>query len=246
MSTTIDVLNRHRSVRAYSNKAVSNDILDDLISAVQQSPSSINGQQTSLVVLRDTDRRKQISEIAGGQPWIAEAPVFIAVVIDFYKTHLAGQKKGLEQVIHESLEATVVGAVDAGIILGNLITGAESLGLGTVPIGGIRNDPAAMIELLQLPPLTFPVAGLCLGYERDESHVKPRLPMASFRHDEVYKINSLQQAIEKYDETLMAHWQKIGRGDGEPWSDTVAKFYRRIYFPKVKPVLAQQGFLNDK
>jgi len=52
-------------VRAYSNKAVSNDILDDLISAVQQSPSSINGQQTSLVVLRDTDRRKQISEIAG-------------------------------------------------------------------------------------------------------------------------------------------------------------------------------------
>ena len=65
MSTTIDILHRHRSVRAYSNKAVSNDILDDLISAVQQSPSSINGQQTSLVVLRDTDRRKQISEIAG-------------------------------------------------------------------------------------------------------------------------------------------------------------------------------------
>jgi len=70
--------------------------------------------------------------------------------------------------------------------------------------------------------------------------------MASFRHDEVYRINSLQQAIEKYDETLMAHWQKIGRGDDEPWSDTVAKFYRRIYFPKVKPVLAEHGFLNDK
>ena len=140
----------------------------------------------------------------------------------------------------------MVGAVDAGIILGNLITAAESFGLGIVPIGGIRNDPEAMIELLKLPPLTFPVAGLCLGYERGESHVKPRLPMSSFRHDEVYKTNGLQKAIEEYDQTLMAHWRKIGRENGEPWSDTVAGFYQRIYFPKVKPVLAQQGFLNKK
>lgn len=49
----------------------------------------------------------------------------------------------LQQVIHESLEAMVVGAVDAGIILGNLITAAESLGLGIVPIGGIRNESSS-------------------------------------------------------------------------------------------------------
>ncbi len=246
MNTITDLLRRHRSVRAYSDKTVSDELLDDLISAVQQSPSSINAQQTSLVVVRNTNTRKRISEIAGGQPWIAEAPVFITVIMDFYKTSLAGQKKGLQQKIHESLESTVVGSVDAGIILGNLITAAESLGLGIVPIGGIRNDPAEMIELLQLPPLTFPVAGLCLGYERGESYVKPRLPVSSFRHDEVYKTNGLQKTIEEYDQTLMAHWKEVGRNNGEPWSDTVAGFYQRIYFPKVKPVLARQGFLNDK
>ena len=246
MNTITDLLRRHRSVRTYSDKAVSDEILDNLITTVQQSPSSINAQQTSLVVVRNTNTRKRISEIAGGQPWIAEAPVFITLIMDFYKTSLAGQKKGLQQKIHESLEATVVGAVDAGIILGNLITVAESLGLGIVPIGGIRNDPEAMVELLKLPPLTFPVAGLCLGYERSESYVKPRLPISSFRHDEVYKTNGLQNAIDEYDERLMAHWQKVGRNDGEPWSDTVAGFYQRIYFPKVQPVLAQQGFLNNK
>jgi len=242
----MDILRRHRSVRAYSDRAVSDETLDDLISAVQQSPSSINGQQTSLVVVRDADRRKRVSEIAGGQPWIAEAPVFIAVVMDFHNTALAGEKKGLQQVIHESLEATVVGAVDAGIILDNLITAAESLGLGIVPIGGIRYDPAAMIELLQLPPLIFPIVGMCLGYERGESHIKPRLPMASFRHDEVYNADGLQQAIKAYDETLIAHWQKVARGNGESWSDTIAGFYQHVYFPKVKPVLVQQGFLNEK
>lgn len=246
MNSTLNTLRNHRCVRSYTDKVVSEEILDDLISAVQQSPSSINGQQTSLVVLRDSDRRKRVSEIAGGQPWIAEAPVFIAVVMDFYKTSLAGKKTGLRQIIHESLEATVVGTIDAGIILGNLITAAESLGLGVVPIGGIRNAPSAMIDLLQLPPLTFPVAGLCLGYERGESHVKPRLPMASFRHHEVYDSGRLQRTIEEYDKVLMAHWNQIGRSNGETWSDTVANFYQRVYFPKVKPALEQQGFLNDK
>ena len=90
MKTITDLLRQHRSVRAYSDKAVSDEILDDLVSAVQQSPSSINAQQTSLVVVRNTNTRKQISEIAGGQPWITEAPVFITMIMDFYKTSLAG------------------------------------------------------------------------------------------------------------------------------------------------------------
>ena len=55
-------------------------------------------------------------------------------------------------------------------------------------------------------------------------YVKPRLSMSSFRHDEVYNINGLQKAIEEYDQTLMAHWKKVGGGNGEPWSETVAVF----------------------
>ena len=166
--------------------------------------------------------------------------------MDYHITALGVEKAGAQQVIHESLEATLAGAIDAGIVLGNLITAAESLGLGAVPIGGIRNDPAAMIELLQLPPRTFPLAGLCLGYGREEGRVKPRLPVTSFRHDEVYHDADLRQSIDDYDKTLMAHWKEIARGSGEPWSSSVASFYRRIYFPKVKPVLERQSFLNDK
>jgi len=80
-------------VRAYSERTVSDGTLDALISAVQQSTSSINGQQTSLVVVRDVDRRKRVSEIPGGQPWITEVPVFITMVMDFHKTALAGEKR---------------------------------------------------------------------------------------------------------------------------------------------------------
>lgn len=58
--------------------------------------------------------------------------------MDFYRTYLAGEKTGYKQIIHEDIESALVGAVDSGITLGAAIIAAESLGLGTVPIGGIR------------------------------------------------------------------------------------------------------------
>lgn len=246
MNSTLETLKRHRSIRSYSDRDVDEGTLQELISAVQQAPSSRNGQEISLVVVRDAERRRRISEFAGGQRAIAQAPVFIVVVVDFHKTAVGASKAGLVQVIHESVEGTIVGAIDAGIVLGNMMTAAESMGMGIVPIGGIRKNPAAMIELLGLPPLTFPVVGMCLGYAEGESHVKPRLPMASFRHDETYDDSDLRQAIDDYDEVLVRHWQKVARGEGETWSQKVGNAYQRVYYPEVKPVLEKQGFLNDK
>ena len=149
-------------------------------------------------------------------------------------------------MIHESVEGILVGAVDAGITLGNLMTAAESMGLGVVPIGAIRNDPEAMIELLELPPHTFPIVGMCLGYAADNSHIKPRLPMQTYRHEETYRQEGLRAAIDDYDKTLTAHWRNVARDVGEPWSASVGSFYDKIYFPAVRPALHAQGFLNDK
>jgi FMN reductase [NAD(P)H] len=77
---------------------------------------------------------------------------------------------GAEQVIQDSVEGFAVGAVDAGIALGNLMTAARAAGLGVVPIGGIRRNPQAMIELLQLPELTFPIAGVASGCGSGQQH----------------------------------------------------------------------------
>ncbi|MBF0138135.1 MAG: NADPH-dependent oxidoreductase [Magnetococcus sp. DMHC-1] len=246
MNTTLHTLNNHRSIRAYTDQPVSEEMLTALITAVQHAPSSINGQQVSLVVTRDPEKRQRISAIAGGQPWIARAPVFITLVIDFHKTGLGVAKAGATQIIQESLESTMVGAVDAGIILGNLMTAAESLGLGIVPIGAIRANPRAMIDLLHLPRHTFPVVGMCLGHPANPSHPKPRLPLNTFRHDEHYQETGLAEAIDLYDQTLQDHWKQVTRSAGEPWSTSISQFYSRIYFPNVHPVAREQGFLNDK
>ncbi|UTH72606.1 NADPH-dependent oxidoreductase [Chromobacterium sp. IIBBL 290-4] len=245
MNETLRLMQQHHSVRSYQDKPVAPEVLDAILDAGWKGPTSINGQQVSLVVVQDAERRRRIAEIAGGQPWIAQAPVFIVAVIDFHKTRVGVEMAGLEQRVHTSVEAFAVGAVDAGIALGNMMTAARSAGLGVVPIGGIRRDPQAMIDLLALPELTFPVAGMVIGHIDQDGSLKPRLPRATFVHQERYQAGELSAHIASYDKTLTQYWQHIGRPDGQPWSANTANYYQHVYFPKVAPVARSQGFGFD-
>ncbi len=246
MNDTLKLMQAHRSTRSYTDQPVSDEMLDDIIKAAWRAPSSMNAQEISLVVVRDAARRARIAEIAGGQAWIAQAPVFITLVIDFHKTALGVAKAGQTQIIQESMEGFGVAAVDAGITLGLLMTAARSLGLGIVPIGGIRRNPQAMIDLLELPVLTFPLVGLCIGHIANDAPLKPRMDISTFRHDERYNASGYAAAIDAYDDSLMEYWNQLGRDDGLPWSENLGNFLKQVYFPQVKPVAAMQGLLNDK
>ncbi|MFA6014534.1 MAG: nitroreductase family protein [Gallionellaceae bacterium] len=245
MNETIRTQHRHRSIRNFTNQAVSDEMLNAIIESAHCAPTSMNAQEISLVVVRDTGRKARIAELAGNQAWISQAPVFIAIIIDFHKTDIGLRKAGMTQTAHESMEGFGVAAVDAGIALATMITAAESQGLGIVPIGGIRRNPQALIELLELPPLTFPLVGLCIGHIAKDVAQKPRMDIATFRHNERYDASGYAAAIDTYDATLMNYWQQTNRPDGTPWSANLAPL-QGVYFPHVRSVAAMQGLLNDK
>lgn len=246
MSSTIDLFNSHKSERSFTEQSVDEAILDRIISTAYRAPTSVNSQQVSVVVTRDAARRKEISQIAGGQPWIAQAPVFITFVLDMHKSRLAIEAIDGEQVAQQSIESIVSGATDVGIALASVMAAARSEGLGIVPIGGIRRDPQAMISLLELPEYTFPLAGVAIGYVNEPAHLKPRLPPETFRHEERYSSEGLNENIARYNQQMVQHWQNIGRADGESWSESVAGYYQKIYFPDVLAALKKQGFGVDK
>jgi FMN reductase [NAD(P)H] len=241
MNETVRLLQAHHSSRSYKSDPIPEEILDAIIESAHRAPTSSNSQQISLVVVRDAASRARIAEIAGGQPWIAQAPVFIAVVADFYKTGLGVEKAGAEQVFQRSLEAIISAVSDAGIAMATLMTAARALGLGIVPIGGIRRDSQAMIDLLELPRETFPVGGVVLGYVSEEATQKPRLPIGSFRHEEKYHPEALKPAIDAYDLTIQEYWRKIGRTDGLAWSANMAQNYSS-FSRYLKAVAQRQGF----
>lgn len=246
MNETLRIQQAHRSIRDYQDTPVSDAMLDQIIAAAHRAPTSMNAQEISLIVVRNAATRAKIAELSGGQPWIIKAPVFIAIVADFHKTDLAVRKAGRTQIVHESMEGFGVAATDAGIVLGTMITAAESLGLGIVPIGSIRRNPQGIIDLLGLPPLTFPLVGLCIGHIDQDSPQKPRLDINTFRHNEHYDASGYPVAIEAYDATLAHFWTNVAHREGQPWSEALASRFTAVYFPQVKPVAAMQGLLNDK
>jgi FMN reductase [NAD(P)H] len=98
-----------------------------------------------------------------------------------------------------------------------------------------------MIDLLGLPPNTFPVAGVVLGYVDQDAPQKPRMPIESFRHEEKYHLEALEPAINAYDPTLKEYWLKIGRADGLTWSANMAQHYG-VFSRRIRSIAEKQGF----
>ncbi|MBU9764757.1 hypothetical protein FR943_13015 [Mycobacterium sp. TNTM28] len=62
------------------------------------------------------------------------------------------------------LETTIIGFVDTALAAQNAVVTAESLGLGTVFVGVIRNDPEEAVAELNLPPRAVATFGLRRGF----------------------------------------------------------------------------------
>lgn len=246
MNSTLEVMKNHRSIRKYKDIMIQDEIINNLVDVAQHAPNSINGQQTSVIVIKDRETKKKIAEYTGGQTWIEECPVFLVFVMDYYKTKLACDKNERNQVITDSVESIMVGCVDAGISMQNVVTAAESLGLGTVCIGGIRRNPEEVIKLLDLPEYTYPVVGLCIGYPADYSSLKPRMPKEAYCHYEKYNKDNLTNAINSYDEIVSNYLSQGGREQKVNWSNTTSNFYQFVYYPNVYGTLKMQGFKNEK
>lgn len=240
-NTTLTLINEHSSTRAFKKDLLTAEEITFIIEAAQRAPSSFNGQQVSIVVTQESETKKRISEFAGGQPWIADAPLFLTFVMDYTKPANALKLEGHEQLIHRDIEGILAASIDSGIALSTAMLAARSLGLGAVPIGGIRGNPEEMIKLLNLPPLTFPLVGLAIGKVAKASELKPRLPLETFAHHEKFDGSKLNESIVKYNQILIEHWKKINRKDGQEWSKSLAP-YSRVYFPKVAGALIKQGF----
>lgn len=241
MNLTIESILNHRSIRKYKDGGLDDQTLDAILDAAQAAPSSINGQQMSIIVVKSQEKKDKIAQFAGGQPWISQAPVFLLFVMDFYRTKLAAEKNGQTLVIPSNMEGTLVGSIDVGIALGNTINAAESLGLGTVCIGGIRNNPQGMIDLLGLPEYVYPVVGLCIGEPDEQVKQKPRMPKSAVVFNETYNTD-LHDTLAEYDETITNYMTERGSDQVHNWSGFISHIYNKVYFPQVSPTLRSQGF----
>ena len=102
--------------------------------------------------------------------------------------------------------------VDAALAAQSALIAAESLGLGGVYIGAMRNHPEQVAAALHLPPHVFAVFGMAIGWPdpAKATGIKPRLPQSVVLHRETYEPEAKRAAIAGYDTTMREFQREQG------------------------------------
>ncbi len=136
------------SVRKFLDKPVEQEKVNILLEAARLAPSASNKQSWHFVVIKDKEKRRQLTDICKGQKFVTEAPITIAICctnLDYIMT--CGQTAPI---------------IDAAIAGEHIVLQAVELGLGSCWIGAFYHDK--MAELINLPE-DYQIVGLLpIGY----------------------------------------------------------------------------------
>ncbi|CAN5468133.1 NADPH-dependent oxidoreductase [soil metagenome] len=179
---------RHRSVRRYTKEPIPETLERTLYAAAQSAATSSNLQLYSIIRIQAPERREKAAILCNDQDQVRECALFLAFVADLYRLHEAAEQHGEPAEGIPSTEFYTMACIDAALAAERLVTAAEAVGLGICYIGGLRDDPRGVADLLRLPSLTFGLFGLCLGWPDPslQARIKPRLPQSSVVFDETY------------------------------------------------------------
>lgn len=243
-----------KTVRRYSEKMPSEELLDLLTACALSASAKSDFQQASILRLRNPERRAAIGALFPGMPWIGNAPVFFVFLGDARRLNRIGELRG-KPVDNSTLEGFFNASIDAALAMQTMILCAESNGLGVCPISVIRNEVDKVAEILALPDLVFPVAGLCLGYPAAEGFVSLRLPRQVTTHADRYDDHTLAAAIDDYDRrrdaihAIPKDQQRSNAEFGEAafygWSEDKARQAAKAEGAAFPPYLRSHGFKFD-
>ena len=247
MNLVLESLFKHKSIRKYQNKPLEDEKLGLIVKAAQAAPTWCNGEQVSIIVVKDQATKDKIKELCWGQTHVGSCAAFLVFCADYYRLSLAFEKAGKKKEDFEkymsNIDTLLIGSHDVGIALQNATVAAESMGLGTCHIGAIRNKPLEIVKLLNLPKYVIPLVGLTVGYPDDDPGLKPRLPPKAVCFGEKYSTENAKAGIDEYDEIFKKYLaQRESNARDCNWSQRISDTYTSFEFKDDYELLKQQGY----
>ena len=185
MNATIQNLLSHRSIRHYQDKDISDEMLNNILTAASRGATTGNMQLYSIIVNKDKNIKQQLAPLHFNQPAVIEAPVVLTFCADFNRFI---KWCDLRQAQHgfNNMQCYTWAVVDAVIAAQNAVIAAESMGLGTCYMGTVTYNVKPLCKLYQLPKHVVPVACVTIGYPAEQPDLTDRLPLKAVIHQERY------------------------------------------------------------
>lgn len=184
-----DYFKNRKSIRRFSNREVSDEMLDEIFELASHAPNTGNMQLYSVVVNREGDTRKQLEACHFNQPASTGATVLVTVCADINGfsrwASLSDAKAGFNNLLGFLSSMT-----DAVILAQQIVTIAEMKGLGTCYLGTVTYNADKISKLLRLPSGVVPVACIALGWPEEGGVESERLLPSFWVHKEHYRDDS--------------------------------------------------------
>lgn len=261
---TLRTVVTHASVRRFRRDPLPEALVDALQAALMRGPTSSALHSYTFVLVRDVALKAQLAAFAGNQPWIDAAPLLLVGCADLRRTRLAVHAQGYRYTAHD-VRMLISASADVTVGIQNASLVAQSLGYGTVLLGGVLNGSSEIAAALGLPERVVPILGLSVGSPALEAWPEPtgRLPQTLLIHHERWSLSPEEERaqLEAFDaltrergdfEGRRVPWSGMGIAGDDPipegeygWLEhTARKQGRATWIPqgeKVDADLAAQG-----
>ena len=234
------------SVRRYEREAIPAETMDFIYRAVENTPTSYNGQQFSVIDIDDQALKEQLYELTG-QKQLKTCNRLLIFCSDYNKITMLAESKGLKMPeLTNTMDGVTIGIIDASLAMMSAVVAAQASGLGSNCIGYLRTvDPRKVAELLHLPKGVFVVCGLALGVPREHPDLKPKQPASLVFHRNAYRQDreKMVEELTAYDEGVKQYNRTRSGGTTEnDWVAHIIDYYDHAMTYRIKDYLRDQGY----
>ena len=229
------------SIRKYSSREVSDELLNRLLEEAERTPTMGNLQLYSVVITRSEEGKKALAPAHFNQPMVTGAPVVLTICADYRRTTLWAENRKAHPG-YDNILSFMNAATDALLFTQTFCNLAEEEGLGTCFLGTTVYMPKMIIDTLKLPKLVMPVATITLGWPDEQPALSERLPLRSIIHQETFEDYTPEKIDDFYaeKENLEVNKEFVRINNVE----TLAQVFTDIRYTKKDCETMSKGFLD--
>lgn len=229
------------SIRKYSSREVSDELLNRLLEEAERTPTMGNLQLYSVVITRSEEGKKALAPAHFNQPMVTGAPVVLTICADYRRTTLWAENRKAHPG-YDNILSFMNAATDALLFTQTFCNLAEEEGLGTCFLGTTVYMPKMIIDTLKLPKLVMPVATITLGWPDERPALSERLPLRSIIHQETFEDYTTEKIDDFYAEKenleVNKEFVRINK------VETLAQVFTDIRYTKKDCEAMSTGFLE--
>ena len=164
----MSIIFKRHSVRKFKDERVPDELIENLLKAGMQAPSSCNSQPWEFIVVSKDEDKKAISQMHRFAKPAAGASHLIVTIGNLNEAKVIGM---IEQ--------------DLGACNENILLQATHEGLGAVWLGfhPIEDRTLRLKEYLDIPDYCIPFSVICVGYPAVDAEVKLRYDESTVHFD---------------------------------------------------------------